>query len=243
VTGTGAAGLLVDAEVSRGSFTLSVDLAVPPGQVVGVLGPNGAGKSTLLKAVAGLTPVARGRIVLRGRVVDDAGTGEFAEAAARPVGFVFQDYRLFPHLTVAENVAFAPRARGAGRAAARLAAAGLLARLGLTGLAGRRPGSLSGGQAQRVAWPGRWPGAPTCCCSTSRCPRWTPAPGWTSGPSCAATWPSSPGRACWSPTTRWRHWCWPTGWSSSRTAGSSRTAARRRCPGSPPPSTWPAWSA
>jgi molybdate transport system ATP-binding protein len=151
VTGTGAAGLLVDAEVSRGSFTLSVDLAVPPGQVVGVLGPNGAGKSTLLKAVAGLTPVARGRIVLRGRVVDDAGTGEFAEAAARPVGFVFQDYRLFPHLTVAENVAFAPRARGAGRAAARLAAAGLLARLGLTGLAGRRPGSLSGGQAQRVA--------------------------------------------------------------------------------------------
>jgi molybdate transport system ATP-binding protein len=76
VTGTGAAGLLVDAEVSRGSFTLSVDLAVPPGQVVGVLGPNGAGKSTLLKAVAGLTPVARGRIVLRGRVVDDAGTGK-----------------------------------------------------------------------------------------------------------------------------------------------------------------------
>jgi molybdate transport system ATP-binding protein len=146
-----AAGLLVAAEVSRGSFTLGVDLAVPPGQVVGVLGPNGAGKSTLLKALAGLTPVARGRIVLRGRVIDDAATGEFAEAAARPVGFVFQDYRLFPHLSVAENVAFAPRARGAGRSAARLAAADLLARLGLTGLAERRPGSLSGGQAQRVA--------------------------------------------------------------------------------------------
>ena len=144
-------GLLVDAEVSRGSFTLRVDLAVPPGQVVGVLGPNGAGKTTLLKALAGLTPVASGRIVLRGRVIDDAATGEFTEAAGRPVGFVFQDYRLFPHLTVMENVAFGPRARGAGRSAARSAAADWLARLSLTGLAGRRPGSLSGGQAQRVA--------------------------------------------------------------------------------------------
>ena len=147
----GGGGLLVDAEVRRGSFTLRVDLAVPPGQVVGILGPNGAGKSTLLKALAGLTPVASGRIVLRGRVIDDAATGEFTEAAGRPVGFVFQDYRLFPHLTVTENVAFAPRARGAGRSAARAAAADWLARLGLTALADRRPGSLSGGQAQRVA--------------------------------------------------------------------------------------------
>jgi molybdate transport system ATP-binding protein len=144
-------GLVVDAEVSRGGFTLTVALTAPAGQVVAVLGPNGSGKSTLLNAPAGLIPVARGRIVLAGQVIDDASTGEFVEAAGRPVGFVFQNYRLFPHLGVAENVAFAPRARGAGRQAARGAASHWLDRLGLSGLADRKPASLSGGQAQRVA--------------------------------------------------------------------------------------------
>jgi molybdate transport system ATP-binding protein len=144
-------GLAVDAEVRRGRFTLAVSLAAAPGQVLGVLGPNGAGKSTLLSAVAGLTPVSAGRITLAGQVLDDADAGTFTEASGRPVGFVFQNYRLFPHLTVAENVAFSPRARGLGRQAARSAAAHWIGRLGLTDLAGRKPGQLSGGQAQRVA--------------------------------------------------------------------------------------------
>ncbi len=151
MTHEGSDGLLVDAEVRRGGFTLSVAFAAAPGQVVGVLGPNGAGKSTLLSALAGLTPVATGRIVLDGQVIDDAGTGAFVEAAGRPVGFVFQNYRLFPHLSVAENVAFSPRARGLGRRAAKSAADHWLDRLGLTGLADRKPADLSGGQAQRVA--------------------------------------------------------------------------------------------
>jgi molybdate transport system ATP-binding protein len=151
VTHEGSDGLIVDAEVRRGGFSLSVAFAAAPGQVVGVLGPNGAGKSTLLSAVAGLTPVATGRIVLDGQVIDDAGTGAFLEAAERPVGFVFQNYRLFPHLSVAENIAFSPRARGQGRRAAKSAADHWLDRLGLTGLADRKPGDLSGGQAQRVA--------------------------------------------------------------------------------------------
>jgi molybdate transport system ATP-binding protein len=144
-------GLVVDAEVRRGDFTLAVSLAAAPGEVVGVLGPNGSGKSTLLGAVAGLTPVSAGRITLDGQVLDDAAEGAFVEASGRPVGFVFQNYRLFPHLSVAENVAFSPRARGLGRQAARSAAAHWLDRLGLAGLAGRKPDQLSGGQAQRVA--------------------------------------------------------------------------------------------
>ena len=144
-------GLVVDAEVRRGSFTLAVSLAADPGQVLGVLGPNGAGKSTLLSAVAGLTPVSAGHITLAGQVMDDADTGTFVEASGRPVGFVFQNYRLFPHLTVAENVAFSPRARGQGKRAARSAASYWLDRLRLIDLADRKPGQLSGGQAQRVA--------------------------------------------------------------------------------------------
>ena len=130
-------------------FTLAVSLTAAPGQVLGLLGPNGAGKSTLLSAVAGC-PVSAGRITLAGAAMDDADAGTFVEAA-RPVGFVFQNYRLFPHLTVAENVAFSPRVRGEGRHAAKAAADHWLARLGLADLADRKPAQLSGGQAQRVA--------------------------------------------------------------------------------------------
>jgi molybdate transport system ATP-binding protein len=151
MTHGGSDGLVVDAEVRRGSFTLAVSLAAAAGQVLGLLGPNGAGKSTLLSAVAGLTPVSAGRIMLAEQVMDDADAGTFVEASGRPVGFVFQNYRLFPHLTVADNVAFSPRARGLGRRAARSAASHWLDRLGLAGLADRKPGQLSGGQAQRVA--------------------------------------------------------------------------------------------
>jgi len=151
MTGGGTDGLAVDAEVRRGTFTLAVSLTAAPGQVLGLLGPNGAGKSTLLGAVAGLTPVSAGRITLAGQVMDDADAGTFVEPSQRPVGFVFQNYRLFPYLTVADNVAFSPRARGQGRRAARAAAGHWLGRLGLADLAGRKPDQLSGGQAQRVA--------------------------------------------------------------------------------------------
>ena len=144
-------GLTVEAEVKRGSFTLMVSLVAEPGQVLALLGPNGAGKSTLLSAVAGLTPVSAGRITLAGQLLDDADQGTFVEASGRPIGFVFQNYRLFPHMSVADNVAFSPRARGQGKQAARAAASYWLDRLGLTELADRKPGQLSGGQAQRVA--------------------------------------------------------------------------------------------
>ncbi len=144
-------GLAVDATVRRGGFLLGLAFAVAPGEVLGVLGPNGAGKTTLLRALAGLTPVSSGHLTLDGVALDDASTGAFLEPSQRPVGLVFQNYRLFPHLSVLENVAFAQRSRGRGRAPARAAAATWLETFGLTELAERKPAALSGGQAQRVA--------------------------------------------------------------------------------------------
>ena len=137
--------------VDRGAFRLDATFTVAPGQVLGVLGPNGAGKTTLLRALAGLQALTTGSIRLGDLVLDDVDTATFLATENRPVGLVFQDYRLFPHLDVRDNVAFAGRARGAGRRQARAAADGWLERLDLTALAGRRPQQISGGQAQRVA--------------------------------------------------------------------------------------------
>ena len=144
-------GLRVAAEVRRGGFELAVGFSVDAGEVLGVLGPNGAGKTTLLRTLAGLGALTRGRVELAGATLDDPGRQLFVPAEQRPVGLVFQNYRLFPHLSVRDNVAFAARARGARRQPARHQAMSWLDRLGLAELADRKPGQLSGGQAQRVA--------------------------------------------------------------------------------------------
>ena len=123
---------------------VSVAAVAEPGQVVGVIGPNGAGKSTLLRAVAGLVP-ADGEV----RVDDRTWTG--FPVRERAVGMAFQDQLLFPHLTALENVAFGPRTAGASRADARRTAQSWLDRFGIGDLATRKPGQLSGGQAQRVS--------------------------------------------------------------------------------------------
>jgi molybdate transport system ATP-binding protein len=137
--------------VERGSFRLEADLAAAPGEVLGVLGPNGAGKTTLLRALSGLDALTSGSIRLGGLTLDDVGTDTFVPAERRPVALVFQNYRLFPHLDVRDNVAYAPRVRGASRVHARAAADVWLERLDLTALAARRPHQISGGQAQQVA--------------------------------------------------------------------------------------------
>jgi molybdate transport system ATP-binding protein len=149
--GVAAAGLDVAVAVQRGAFRLQVAATVAPGEVLGVLGPNGAGKTTLLRVLAGLAAVTEGSIRLGGTVLDDAAKGTFVPAEQRPVGLVFQNYRLFPHLSVRDNVAFAARSRGARRGDARRHADRFLQQLDLTGLATRKPAQLSGGQAQRVA--------------------------------------------------------------------------------------------
>ena len=137
--------------VERGSFRLEADLCAAPGEVLGILGPNGAGKTTLLRALSGLEALTTGSIHLGSLTLDDAATATFVPAQHRPVGLVFQNYRLFPHLDVRDNVAYAPRVQGTGRRQARAAADTWLERLDLTALATRRPHQISGGQAQQVA--------------------------------------------------------------------------------------------
>ncbi len=133
-----------------GSLDLDVELRADDGETVAILGPNGAGKTTLLRALAGLLAIDRGLIELDGTIVDD-GARTFVPPEHRPIGVVFQDYLLFPHLSVLENVAFGLRSRGTRRGVARQAAAASLARSGLADRAGGKPHELSGGQAQRVA--------------------------------------------------------------------------------------------
>jgi molybdate transport system ATP-binding protein len=145
------ATLHVDAKAALDEFVLDVAFDVEPGRVVGVVGPNGAGKSTLLRTIAGLTPASGGSIQLGDKTLDDVATDTFVPVEQRPVSLVFQDYRLFPHLSVLDNVAFALRSSGTKRAPARDAAQQWLRRLDLTHLADRKPPQLSGGQAQRVA--------------------------------------------------------------------------------------------
>jgi molybdate transport system ATP-binding protein len=143
--------LQVEAALRMGSLSLDARLEVAAGQVVGLLGPNGAGKTTLLRAIAGLAALDRGRVTLDGQVLEDAETGQHVPTERRPIGFLFQDYLLFPHLSALENVAFGLRSRGMERAAARRLAAAWLDRMGLSDQAAARPRALSGGQAQRVA--------------------------------------------------------------------------------------------
>jgi molybdate transport system ATP-binding protein len=151
-TGDPVAALDACLDVHLGPLHLDrVTLSVAPGASVAVVGPNGAGKTTLLRALTGLVALEGGHVRLDGTVLDDPATATWRPPSTRPIGVMFQDLLLFPHLSVLENVAFGPRSRGAGRRSARGRAAAWLDRLGVAHLAGVRPGALSGGQAQRVA--------------------------------------------------------------------------------------------
>ena len=145
--------MTLEARVRVDLGTLAIDAAIDAdaGQTVVLLGPNGAGKTTVLRVLAGLRALDAGRVAVDGRVLDDPVAGLFTPTEQRPIGFVFQDYALFPHLSALENVAFGLRARGVGKGDARRRAAAWLDRVGVAASAGARPGSLSGGQAQRVA--------------------------------------------------------------------------------------------
>ena len=125
----------------------NLDLDVDPGELVAFLGPSGTGKTTLLRLIAGFERPDSGTISIDGRPVVDVSKNIDVTPERRNVGMIFQDYSLFPHLTVADNVAFGIR----GLAESRLRVLEVLELVGLTGMERRYPHQLSGGQQQRVA--------------------------------------------------------------------------------------------
>jgi molybdate transport system ATP-binding protein len=134
-----------------GALDLRLELDVAQGELLALLGPNGSGKTTVLRSLAGLAPIDAGRIAIDDFVVDDPARGVFVEPERRPIGLVFQDYLLFAHMTVVENVAFGLRARKTPKETARRVAREWVERMGLSEYADERPSALSGGQAQRAA--------------------------------------------------------------------------------------------
>ena len=135
---------ILDADLSHPLRAFALDLTLEVGaETVALVGPSGAGKSTVLRAIAGLVRPARGRIEVDGSTWLDTARRVDVPPERRSVGLVFQDYALFPHLSVRRNVAFGASDRGAVDE--------LLERFQISGLADARPGDLSGGERQRVA--------------------------------------------------------------------------------------------
>jgi sn-glycerol 3-phosphate transport system ATP-binding protein len=122
-----------------------VDLAIATGEFVVVLGPSGCGKSTLLRMIAGLEEITSGEIAIDGKVVNKL------EPRERGCAMVFQNYALYPHMTVAENIGYSLKVAGVSKAERRARIEEVARSLGLAELLDRKPGTLSGGQRQRVA--------------------------------------------------------------------------------------------
>ncbi|TFD49965.1 ABC transporter ATP-binding protein [Cryobacterium sp. Hh11] len=143
--------LAANLQLTRGSFTLDVQLTLAPGEVLALLGPNGSGKSTVLDLLAGLATPDTGTVTLDG--VTLTASGRLVAPENRAIGLLGQEPLLFPHLSARANVAFALRVGGARlkTAEARVQADRWLDRVGLAGLGSSLPGALSGGQQQRVA--------------------------------------------------------------------------------------------
>jgi molybdate transport system ATP-binding protein len=130
-------------------FAMDVAFDAPAGQVTALFGPSGSGKTTLLRVIAGLHRSDHAAVTCDGETWTDNARGTDLPSHRRPVGFVFQDYALFPHMTIAEQLALSLAQRPASGRAARVAE--LIAMVRLDGLADRRPAALSGGQQQRAA--------------------------------------------------------------------------------------------
>ena len=161
-----------------------VSLTVRAGELVALLGPSGSGKTTLLRIIAGLEQPDRGSGPIRFHNEDVARR----DVGSRQVGFVFQHYALFRHMSVFENVAFGlrvrPRSRRPTKEQINAKVFELLRLVQLDVQANRYPHQLSGGQRQRVALARRWPSSRRCCCWTSPSGRWTRGCGRNCGSGC-----------------------------------------------------------
>ena len=140
--------LLVDIEKQLGEFRLSVSFT-SNGLVTGLFGNSGTGKTSIVNLIAGLLTPDRGRILLNGEVLDDTASGVHVPPHKRRIGYVFQDARLFPHLSVRQNLDYGRRMNGLGSDAA--AEKRTVDLLDIGHLLDRRPAQLSGGERQRVA--------------------------------------------------------------------------------------------
>lgn len=140
-----------DARLSFADFALDAHIDLPLSGTTALFGPSGGGKSTLLRIIAGLERRAQGRVVFDGDVWADSDAGRFVPSHQRPVGIVFQDGRLFAHLTVARNLRYADRRSRHAARGREIDFDTVVERLALAPLLDRRPGTLSGGERQRVA--------------------------------------------------------------------------------------------
>ena len=141
--------VLENAAVRRGAFLLEASLDAPADGITAVFGPSGAGKSMLLSAIAGLNKLERGILRWSGRILEDGSKRERISPHQRGIGLVFQDARLFPHLTVRGNLAYAERRRPADRVVPVIEE--MAQRLDITDLLNRPVRNLSGGEKSRVA--------------------------------------------------------------------------------------------
>ena len=143
--------LVLQGEVGSGEFSCEVDITVQHGEIFAIVGANGSGKSTMLQTIAGIAALKSGQLSFGNVVWDEPITKIFTPAQDRHCGVVFQELRLFPHLSLIANVAYGLRASGLSKKEAHARAAEELLLVGLDGLADRKPGQVSGGERQRAA--------------------------------------------------------------------------------------------
>ena len=162
-----------------------INLTVADGEFMVLVGPSGCGKSTTLRMIAGLEEISGGRISIDDRLVNDVAPKD------RDIAMVFQNYALYPHLSVYDNLAFSLKLRQVPKREIDERVRSAAALLGLEALLGRKPRALSGGQRQRVAVAGPWSGSRRCSFLTNRCRTWTPRCAGRCGPSSPSCTPGS----------------------------------------------------